>query len=521
MTADRKITYTTILDDEEIHRNYDAAMADVAEELGKEHPLFIGGKKRLADREFGTRSPIDRDIVIGTFQNGGSNEIEMAIATARREFPGWEATDWRDRTRMIRSAADLLEGRVFRLAALITCETGKNRYEAIAEVTESIDLIRYYAGIYEQNQGYRTRMGTDEPGGGSESILRPFGVWAVISPFNFPLALAAGMITAALVTGNTVVFKPTSETPLSGLRLYEALVEGGIPPGVLNFVTGPGEFFGEVVTSHPDVAGIAFTGSRDAGMWLQRNLALRQAWPKPLVAEMGSKNPAIITARADLGKAVEGVTRAAFGFGGQKCSATSRVYVHSTVARQFIDRLKERVEKIAVGDPRIKETFLGPLMTEKALNTFLNAVVESQRDGGILVTGGTVIPGRAYERGYYVSPAIVSGLPRNHRLWKDELFCPFLLVDTFETLEEALDMANNTEYGLTSGIFSEDAHEIDYFFEHIRFGVSYANREGGATTGSWPGVQSFTGWKGSGSTGRGAGGPYYLLSFVREQARTR
>jgi 1-pyrroline-5-carboxylate dehydrogenase len=236
---------------------------------------------------------------------------------------------------------------------------------------------------------------------------------------------------------------------------------------------------------------------------------------------MGSKNPAIITAHADLNKAVEGVTRSAFGYGGQKCSATSRVYIEAGIADIFLRRLKKRIEQIKVGDPRDREVFFGPLINEKAVNRFREAVAGALKAGGRLVTGGEVMSGGDRAGGYYVSPTVVSGLPRGHHLWRDELFMPFLLVDSYANLPEALELANETDFGLTSGIFSEDPQEVGYFFTHIRFGVCYANRKGGATTGAWPGKQSFVGWKASGSTGKGVGGPYYLFSFLREQTQAR
>jgi 1-pyrroline-5-carboxylate dehydrogenase len=276
-----------------------------------------------------------------------------------------------------------------------------------------------------------------------------------------------------------------------------------------------------MVVSHGDVDGIAFTGSRNAGMWLWREFAREQRYPKPLVIEMGSKNPVIVTDKADLTKAVEGIVRSAYGFGGQKCSATSRVYVQKTVASQFLQQLKERAGSIIVGDPREKETFFGPLIDRKAKETFVTAVRQAIEDGGTIVAGGDVLAGPPYGNGYYVRPTVVTGLPLNHPLQKNELFVPFLIVNTFDSLEDAVGYANQTDFGLTAGIFSEDPAEMDYFFRNIRSGVTYANRAGGATTGAWPGSQSFTGWNASGSTGRGSGGPYYLLSFVRELAQTR
>jgi 1-pyrroline-5-carboxylate dehydrogenase len=351
--------------------------------------------------------------------------------------------------------------------------------------------------------------------------MKPHGTWAVISPFNFPLDLAAGMASAALLTGNTVVLKPTSAAPLAGLNLYRAFISGGVPAGAINCVTGPGGLFGEAAVSSPDVDGIAFTGSRDAGMWLFRNFPARQPYPKPLVAEMGSKNPVIVTAKADLEKAVEGVVRGAFGYSGQKCSATSRVYVQEPVAREFVESLKKRTGTLKIGDPRERGVFMGPVIDEKARKTFVEAVDLCKKDGGTVITGGKVPDGGLFSKGYYVEPTLVTGLPQGHQLEKRELFVPFIMIDTFSTLDEALGKANDTEYGLTAGIFSEDKDEVETFFGEIRFGVCYSNRRGGATTGAWAGHQSFGGWKASGSTGKGVGGPYYLLSYMREQARTR
>jgi 1-pyrroline-5-carboxylate dehydrogenase len=286
-------------------------------------------------------------------------------------------------------------------------------------------------------------------------------------------------------------------------------------------ITGPGKPFGAVAAAHPDVAGIAFTGSRDAGMWLQRNFSVRQPYPKPFVAEMGSKNPAIVTASADLDKAVEGVLKGAFGYSGQKCSATSRVYVEAAVASDFIERLRVKTEQVIVGDPRKSDVFVGPLIDQTALTKFTDAVKDGLADGGVVIAGGKVLRDGVWNQGCYVRPTIMTGLPRGHRLFNEELFVPFLLIDTITSLEEGLRESNDTEYGLTAGIFSENEGEVARFFASVQFGVCYANRRGGATTGAWPGVQPFGGWKASGVTGKGVGGPYYLLSYVREQTQTR
>jgi len=521
MQKSGKITYVSLETDESFHGEYEAALLAIEQEFGERHPMYIGGREVTAPGEFEARSPIDPDILLGTFPEGGEEHARQAIAAANEAFFEWSRRGWRDRVAIVRKTADAIEGRLFLLAALLTYEAGKTRYEALAEVGEAVDMLRYYCGIYEQSNGYVFPMHSPAPGEEVRSVMRPYGVWAVISPFNFPVALAAGMIAGALLTGNTVVFKPTSKTPLSGMNLYRLFVEGGVPPGALNLVTGPGGPFGEAVVAHPDVAGIAFTGSKAVGTWLEKQFATMQPYHKPVVAELGSKNPTIVTASAEIEKAVEGVARAAFGFAGQKCSATSRVYVHSSVAERFLQALKDRTERMEVGDPRRREAAYGPLIDDNARQTFQKAVEEAIRDGGRLVAGGEMLDDGIYGRGVYARPTVITGLAHGHRLFKEELFVPILAVGTFESLDEAFTLANATDYGLTAGIFAEDPEEIRYFFDRIRFGVVYANRRGGATTGAWPGAQPFGGWKASGSTGRGVGGPYYLLSFLREQAQTR
>ena len=281
--------------------------------------------------------------------------------------------------------------------------------------------------IYERAGGYLLPMDTPVAGEHSLSVMQPYGVWAVISPFNFPIALAAGMCTGALLTGNTVVFKPASEAPLSGIQLYMSFIAGGVPGGVLNLVTGPGGSFGKTVVSHGDVDGIAFTGSKNSGMWLWREFTQGQPYRKPLVIEMGGKNPVIASGKADLTKAVEGVTRSAFGFAGQKCSATSRVYVQDEVYAQFMEQWKQRAGSVIVGDPRERGTFFGPLIDRKAVDTFTAAVRQVIAEGGTIETGGEVLTGALYGKGYYVTPTVVTGIPPGHPLHTSELFVPFLI----------------------------------------------------------------------------------------------
>jgi 1-pyrroline-5-carboxylate dehydrogenase len=327
------------------------------------------------------------------------------------------------------------------------------------------------------------------------------------------------MASGALITGNTVILKPTSAAPLTGLMLYNAYRDGGVPAGAVNFVTGPGANFEREFTHNKHIGGLAFTGSMDVGKRLYYEFERSQPSIKPVVMELGSKNPAIITAKADINKAVEGVVRAAYGYGGQKCSAASRVYVQRSVRKEFLAALKKRVQQVQVTDPRTKSAFMGPVINAGAVATFEEAVDSAEKKGKIFI-GGKVLKKGLYGKGFYVEPTVAVDLPKKHRLFKEELFVPFVVVDDFKTLDEALDKANDTDYGLTAGIFSEDPAEVKKFLDNIQFGVVYANRRGGATTGAWPGPQTFVGWNASGATGKGIGGPNYLLSYLREQSQT-
>ena len=521
MKKGKTLTYVDLLSDNKIHSGYEKGLGLITPDLGISHPIMIGGGEIFSAPEFEVFSPFDNRITVGKFQTATPAIIRAAIATAQEGFPAWRDREWEERAGIIRRTAEILDSEKFLLAALITYECGKNRFEAIAEVGEAIDMLRYHAEIYQKNKGFIVLTPPESPRAESRSVMRPYGVFAVISPFNFPLGLAAGMAGAALITGNTIVLKPTSIAPFSVLKLYHAFIDAGVPPDAVQYITGPGRAFGEIITAHPDVGGIAFTGSREAGMVLHREFAAKQHYVKPLISEMGSKNPVIVTENADLEKAVEGVFRSGFGFSGQKCSAASRVYVHESVAGRFINDLRLQVQKLIVGDPREKDSFIGPLIDEKAVGTFRESVDLVKKDGGRIICGGSVLSEGRYSHGHYVQPTVVSGLTPGHPLARKELFVPILIIETFSQFKEAIERANATDYGLTAGIFSEDDDQVACFFNTIQSGVTYANRRRGATTGAWPGSQPFCGWKASGSSGRGVGGPYYLTSYMREQAQTR
>ncbi len=512
-----KITYTATADQiERMHSAVDEALAQVPGELGKTYPMVINGNERAGSGTFEVRAPADRNLVIGHFQSGTKSDVDDAVAAAKAAYPAWSARPFAERVAIMRRAAELIRERKFMLSALLIWEAGKNRAEAIGEVEEGADLIDEYARQVEANNGFVIQLESLDPAEKNRSILRPFGVWAVLAPFNFPHALSAGMSSAAMVAGNTVVYKPASLAPLAGYELARCYFDAGVPAGVFNFVTGSGSEVGETLALHPRVDGLIFTGSKEVGLDLFHRVSTEFA--KPCITEMGGKNPTIVTKNADLEKAVEGVARSAFGYSGQKCSACSRVYVERPIYDEFITKLVARTEKMKVGEPSIRDVFVGPVIDARAVKRYEEALQSAA--GGTVRTGGKVLTDGDYANGTFVAPTIVDGLPLTHELFKRELFLPFLVVGVVDSLEEALEHANDTEYGLTAGIFTEDSGEIEHFFNGIEAGVVYANRKGGATTGAWPNCQSFCGWKASGSTGKGGLGPYYVQQFLREQSRT-
>jgi 1-pyrroline-5-carboxylate dehydrogenase len=517
-----KITYATLGGDQldDLHRELDRAIAAAPASFGRVHSLYINGQAVKAEEQFQDRSPIDTSIILGTFQKASRDQVKDAIVAARTAQPAWAALPWPQRLIYVRRIADGIRKHRWELSALMGYEVGKNRLECVGDVEEAADLIAYYCDQIESHNGFVERMGTLGPAEENVSVLRPYGVWAVISPFNFPLALAAGPAGGALASGNTVVFKPASDTPLMGAKLNEIVVEAGLPRGAFNFVTGPGSTAGQELIDNDGIDGIVFTGSKDVGLKIMRDNAGRGV-PRPLIIEMGGKNPAIVAPSADLDKATDGVMRSAFGAQGQKCSACSRVYIHKDVREKFVAMLVQKTKRIKIGNPLERDVWMGPVINEGAVDTYLSAIERAKNDGGKVLFGGKRMTTSPFDRGYFVEPTIIDGLPPSHPLFSEELFVPITVVASVITLDEAIDLANRTEYGLTAGIYSENENELKQFFDRIQAGVTYANRRAGATTGAWPGVNPFGGWKASGSTGRGTGGPYYVQQFMREQSRVR
>ena len=511
-----RVTYATMsADNEELHKGYDEGIEQAKAELGKTIPVVVNGKERPGEGAYELESPIDGTLLAHISQATRQDVLD-AIEAAKGAAITWDRLGWRKRVEIIQKAADLISERRNLLSALMAMEVGKNRLEALGDVEETADLMRWNAKEMTDHDGFKEPMQAMGAAGDYYDVLRPFGVWAVISPFNFPMALSGGPSSAALVAGNTVVFKPAHQGALLGYKLYEIYRDAGVPGDVFQYLPGRGSVVGDIIVHHADVSGITFTGSYEVGMGIYRSFAT--AYPKPVICEMGGKNPTIVTKHADLDKATDGVLRSAFGFGGQKCSANSRVYVQREVYDEFLSKLTEKTEAVRVGDPLKRDVYLGPLINDAAVKTYEEAADEARRSGRI-VTGGERLLDGEMAKGFFVKPTVAE-VPLDNWIWKTELFVPFVTVAAVDTLDEALDLANDSEYGLTAGFFSEDEAEQTEFLDRIQAGVVYVNRRAGATTGAWPGVQPFGGWKGSGTTGKAGGGPYYVTQYLREQSRT-
>jgi acyl-CoA reductase-like NAD-dependent aldehyde dehydrogenase len=519
-TSGFKLTYSTMFDPPaELHQRFELSLTRIKAALGREHAMFIAGKDVLSKGKFEVRSPIDRDWLLGVFQRGESADVEAAVAAARAAFPAWAATHWQERVRLLRRAARLIEERVYDLGAAMALEVGKNRMESLGEVQETADLIAWYCEQMEANQGYDRILPQDPLKAyvsRNRSVLKPYGVWAVIAPFNFPFALAGGPIGAALVAGNTVVFKVASDTAWSGRLLAEVFRDAGLPDGVCNYLTGGGATAGDSLIRHRDIAAATFTGSYEVGMHIYRSFA-QGPWPRPCIAEMGGKNAVIVSRHADLDRAATGIVRSAFGLSGQKCSACSRVYVERPVAAALRERLVTLTGAIKTGDPTDQANWMGPVINASAYGRYQKCVDNVLQHGQVLA-GGRQLVGEGLAKGYFCAPTVATAA-LDYRLWREEKFVPIVLVGEVESVDAAMAQANASEYGLTAGFYGA-ADEIEGFLARIEAGVSYVNRPQGATTGAWPGYQPFGGWKASGTTGKAIGSFYYLQQYMREQSQT-
>jgi 1-pyrroline-5-carboxylate dehydrogenase len=507
-----RLTYTSGVLESALNEEFERCLSAMRS-IGPEAFAHVIAGVRVEEGElFECRDPSGVSGHVRRAYAAGAETVAAALRAARDAQVQWRRTPHGERCRRMRAVASAIGERHVEMACAISFETGKTRTESLAEVQEAIDLIETYCAAIEVADGFNAPLMSLTASEHNRETLRPYGVFGVIAPFNFPLALAVNMLSAALIAGNTVVVKPSEATPWTGALLGEALAAGDLPVGAFNVLHGGADTGRALVAG--DVDGIAFTGSVPVGREIARTLS-EGPWTRPVLAEMGGKNPAIVTAAADLEKAAEGLARAAFGLSGQKCSACSRAIVFEEVHDELLERLCAFTRTLVVGDAVDRESALGPVIDERAVARFQESVAACRRDGRIAVGGQ-----RLQREGYFVEPTVACDLPAGHPLNRRELFLPFLTVTRSENLESALVEANAVEYGLSAGIFSERESEVEQFLETIEAGVVYVNRRAGATTGAWPGSQSFCGWKASGLTGKGGLGPYYLQQFMREQSRT-
>ncbi len=506
------LTYTSGALDVALDERFENTLARLRAAGPAPFAHILAGRLMTEGEVFEHRDPSELTGHVSRAHAASPETVARAVRAAREAQARWAGTSYGERCAHVRAAARAIGERHVELAAVVSLETGKIRGESIAEVQEAIDLIETYCKMIEVAEGFTSPLASLTPAEHNFETLRPYGVFGVIAPFNFPVALVVNMLSAALIAGNTVVVKPSEATPWTAALLGEVFSAAGLPPGTFNLLHGGAETGRSLVAA--DIDGIAFTGSAEVGREIATRLS-QGRWTRPVLAELGGKNPAIVTVDADLEKAAEGVARAAFGLSGQKCSACSRAIVLDEVYDEFLQRLCAFTSELAVGGPADRLSALGPVIDERAVNRFQESAAAARRDGRIAVGGGRIELG-----GRFVEPTVVCDLPVAHPLTRRELFLPFVTVERVGGLDDALAEANAVDYGLTAGIFSEDDAEVGEFLERIEAGVVYVNRRAGATTGAWPGSQSFCGWKASGLTGKGGLGPYYLPQFMREQSRT-
>lgn len=489
---------------------YESACKEVKQYFKKEYPNMAG--KAITEKgKIEDTSPVD-ESVLATFQSASKESIHSTLSLLKKSYKKWFDLGYLKRAELVLKAADQLSERKFEFAALLAYEHGKNRYEAMGDVDEAIDFMRFYAMNLIENHGFDHLTGKAYENEESRSIMKPYGVFAVIAPFNF-FSITVGMTVAPLLVGNAVVLKPSSDIPLVSFLFVELLVKAGVPNDVIAFLAGSGSSVGPALVAHNDVGGILFTGSRETGLDIFRTA--NKDRPKVVVTEMGGKDCIIVSNEANIDKAVEGVARAAFGYSGQKCSACSVVLVHKDVYDTFQKKLVARTKQIVMGDPKVQITFMGPLINKAAYQKYKDIIPRLQQEGKVLA-GAKV----ADYKGYFAEPTIVEPKSDKSFLLHEELFLPVLAMKRISNLDEGIDFVNSLEYGLTGGIFTENKAEINKYFHNVDVGVIYANRSQGGSTGAMVGSQPFVGWKMSGISGKGTGSFYYLQQFLREQSQT-
>ncbi|HKV93130.1 MAG TPA: L-glutamate gamma-semialdehyde dehydrogenase [Candidatus Angelobacter sp.] len=487
------------------------ALAKVRAELGREYDIVIGNQLIKTTEKIKSLNPARPSEVVGVFQSAGREHVEPAIQAAAKAFEAWKRTTVEERAALVHTVACILRERKFEFSAWMVYEVGKNWAEADADVAETIDFAEFYSR--EALRLAKSETPVQLPGERDTLIYIPLGVAAVIPPWNFPCAIMAGMTMAAIVCGNTVVLKPSHDSPAIAAKFFEVLQEAGMPDGVVNFCPGSGSSFGAGLVEHPQTRFVAFTGSKEVGLDINQRAATHrpgQKWIKRTILEMGGKDSIIVDADANLDASVEGVAVSAFGFQGQKCSACSRAIVDEKIYDVFLERLKDRVSKITVGDPTENKA-MGPVINEKAMQNILSYIEVGKKEGR-LIHGGS----RAIEagEGYYIQPTVIADIPPGARLSQEEIFGPVLAVIKARNFDDALNIANNTEFGLTGAVYSSSRDKLELARTDFHAGNLYLNRK---CTGAMVGGHPFGGFNMSGTDSK-AGGPDYLLLFTQAKS---
>jgi len=494
---------------EENARRMRAAIAKVRTQLGREYDLIIGGKRGKTGEKIKSLNPSNPAQVVGLHQKAGREHVGPAIKAALEAFESWGRTTVEERAGLLFRVGDLLRQRKMEYMAWLVFEVSKNWGEADADVSETIDFCEFYAR--EALRLAKTQTPIQLPGERDTLHYIPLGVGAVIPPWNFPCAIMAGMTLASIVSGNTVILKPSSDSPTIAAKFMELLEEAGMPEGVVNFCPGSGATFGDAVVAHPKTRFIAFTGSREVGLNINKTAATQapgQLWIKRTILEMGGKDAIIVDADADIDSAVEGVAQAAFGFQGQKCSACSRAIVDERVYDKFLSQLKARVEKIQVGDVT-ENAAMGAVINEGSMKTILAYIEQGKKDGR-LITGGERVPGE----GYFIQPTVIADIPPKSKLEQEEIFGPVLAVIKAHGFDHALEIANDTEFGLTGSVYTSSRDKIEMAIREFHVGNLYINRK---CTGAMVGAHPFGGFNMSGTDSK-SGGPDYLYLFTQAKS---
>ncbi len=488
------------------------AIAQVESQFGREYPLIVGGKRYTTGDMLASPNPSNFDEVVGLVHKASPELADKALEEATKAFNDWKRVDAVERARYLLNFASLLRRRKAEFTALLVLEVGKSWPEADADVAEAIDFGEFYAR--EMMRLSREHPLTPLPGEQNEIYYIPLGVGVVIPPWNFPLAILAGMTLASVVAGNTFVLKPSSDSPVVAAKFVELLEEISLPPGVVNFVPGSGSRIGDLLVGHPKTRFIAFTGSKEVGLHINE-LAARtaegQIWIKRVVAEMGGKDTIVVDETADLDAAVEGAVAAAFGYSGQKCSACSRLVVVDDVYEEVVSRVSDRASKIKVGPVKERENWMGPVSSKSAYKTILDYIEIGKGEGRLLAGGG---PLSEDQRGWFIKPTVVGDVDPQARISQEEIFGPVLATFRAKNFDDALDIANNTQFGLTGALYSRERKRLERARRDFHVGNLYLNRK---CTGALVDVHPFGGFNMSGTDSK-AGGRDYLLLF--SQAKT-